>query len=65
MPRTLGKIARFWSGNRAAAGIARPSRTGFGTKLIDVNIKRELGGTINREFGDGGLTIEIEVPLQD
>jgi CHASE1-domain containing sensor protein len=47
------------------AGIAKPSRTGFGTTLIDMNITRELGGTIRRDFGDNGLTIEIDVPLED
>ena len=46
-------------------GIAKPSRTGFGTTLIDMNITRELGGTIRRDFADNGLTIEIDVPLQD
>jgi CHASE1-domain containing sensor protein len=47
------------------AGVAKPSRTGFGTTLIDMNITRELGGTIRRDFGDNGLTIEIDVPLED
>lgn len=47
------------------SGVAAPSRTGFGTKLIDMNITRELGGTINRDFGNNGLIIDIEVPLLD
>jgi CHASE1-domain containing sensor protein len=47
------------------AGVAKPSRAGFGTTLIDMNITRELGGTISRDFGGDGLTIEIDVPLQD
>jgi CHASE1-domain containing sensor protein len=47
------------------SGIAAPSRTGFGTRLIDMNITRELSGRISRRFGDHELTIEIEIPLQD
>ena len=40
-----------------------PEKTGFGTKLIDMTIERELGGTIRREFKPDGLRVEIEIPL--
>ncbi|RWN36145.1 CHASE domain-containing protein [Mesorhizobium sp.] len=40
-----------------------PVKTGFGTKLIDLNVTRELRGTINRDFHDGGLSVEIRIPL--
>ncbi|MCV3207770.1 CHASE domain-containing protein [Mesorhizobium sp. YC-39] len=40
-----------------------PAKTGFGTKLIDLNVTRELGGTINRHFRDDGLSVEIKIPL--
>ena len=36
---------------------------GFGTRLIEMNITRELKGKITREFGEGGVSIEIDVPL--
>jgi two-component sensor histidine kinase len=36
---------------------------GFGTKLIDMNITRELNGKIGRDFDENGLSIEIDVPL--
>lgn len=36
---------------------------GFGTKLIDANIRGELGGTIERKFNDDGLLVKIEFPL--
>jgi CHASE1-domain containing sensor protein len=44
--------------------IAVPEKTGFGTKLIDMNITRELGGTIERGYRDDGLEIEISIPLR-
>jgi len=44
-------------------GVSPPSKTGFGTRLIDVNVTRELGGTINRDYQPDGLKIEIEFPL--
>ncbi|MEW9805769.1 CHASE domain-containing protein [Mesorhizobium marinum] len=43
--------------------VEKPEKQGFGTKLIDMNITRELRGTIRRDFSDGGLLIEIEIPL--
>jgi two-component sensor histidine kinase len=44
-------------------GSAAPERVGFGTRLIDMNITRELNGAITRDFGNGGLKVEISVPL--
>ncbi|MER8897664.1 CHASE domain-containing protein [Mesorhizobium sp. M0676] len=39
-----------------------PSKTGFGTKLIDLNVTQELRGTIARDFRVDGLTVEIRIP---
>jgi len=44
-------------------GVRPPEKTGFGTRLIDMTIERELGGTIRREFGRDGLRVDIEIPL--
>jgi two-component sensor histidine kinase len=65
--RRTGKqrtLALSWS-ERGRSGFSAPSKTGFGTKLIDMNITRELGGTIIRDFHDDGLRIDIVVPLAD
>jgi len=43
--------------------IAPPDKTGFGTKLIDLSIKRELGGEITRDFNLNGLKVSIAIPL--
>ena len=40
-----------------------PAKTGFGTRLIDMNITRELNGTISREFRSDGLKVTIRIPL--
>lgn len=44
--------------------VSQPQRVGFGTRLIDMNITRELRGTIEREFGANGLTVTIAVPIE-
>lgn len=41
-----------------------PEKTGFGTKLIDLNITRELQGTITRDFRPEGLKAAITIPLR-
>ncbi|MER9582126.1 CHASE domain-containing protein [Mesorhizobium sp. M0276] len=40
-----------------------PAKTGFGTKLIDLNVTRELRGTIHRDYQANGLNVEIRIPL--
>ncbi|ESZ44041.1 CHASE domain-containing protein [Mesorhizobium sp. RSR565B] len=42
-----------------------PAKTGFGTKLIDLNVTRELRGAIARDFRIDGLTVEIRIPQPD
>jgi CHASE1-domain containing sensor protein len=55
-------LALDWK-ERGQTDLEAPSRTGFGTKLIDMNITRELRGTINRDFRPGGLSVAIRIPL--
>ncbi|WP_319530434.1 CHASE domain-containing protein [uncultured Cohaesibacter sp.] len=40
-----------------------PEHKGFGSKLIDANIRGELNGKIERHFGKDGLTVDIIVPV--
>lgn len=49
---------------RGAGKITPPERKGFGTRLIDANIVRELGGSIDRRYPDDGMDIEIVIPLK-
>lgn len=52
----------LWS-EQTGKPVTAPERAGFGTRLIDMNITRELNGTIERKYRSDGLTIEIVVPL--
>lgn len=40
-------------------------RRGFGSRLIDINIRQELGGMIERQGSAAGLVVSIRVPLAD
>lgn len=44
--------------------LGEPESTGFGTRLIDMNITRELDGSIDRRFLPSGLQVEIRIPLK-
>lgn len=57
-----GRLALVWM-ERTDSPVVAPARTGFGTKLIDMNVERELGGRIVRDFGAQGLRIDIVIPL--
>lgn len=48
---------------RAAVAITPPEHQGFGAKLIDANIRGELGGTIERNFAAQGMMMRMTVPV--
>jgi len=41
----------------------RPRRTGFGARLVDLVIERQLNGEVTRAFSREGLTVKMAVPL--
>lgn len=56
------RLLLSWCEN-SATPVSAPTKTGFGTRLIDMNVTRELKGTIRRDYRDDGLHISIEIPL--
>jgi PAS domain S-box-containing protein len=52
-----------WS-ERNGPPVSDPSRRGFGSRLIDSAIGRELGGRATLNFARTGAICEFEVPLQ-
>jgi PAS domain S-box-containing protein len=45
--------------------VREPERTGYGSRLIRQVVDYELGGTIDREFGERGFRCRIQVPLSE
>jgi two-component sensor histidine kinase len=41
----------------------RPRRTGFGSRLIDLVIARQLNGEVTRTYARKGLAVKMLVPL--
>jgi PAS domain S-box-containing protein len=42
-----------------------PARRGFGSRLIEYALARDLGGTVDLSFGKGGVECRIEAPLEE
>jgi two-component sensor histidine kinase len=40
-----------------------PTRAGFGSKLIEVTVKRQLVGTIEYNWGGTGLSVSVSLPV--
>lgn len=65
-PGAAPRLLVEWNESFAAAGqgsAKNMSSTGFGSKLIDVSLKGELQGKIDRHLSDEGLQIKLCFPL--
>ncbi len=77
LSRPKGQLDLSWSVNRSQRGMTmtfnwvekngpparRPRRVGFGSRLIDLVIERQLNGEVTRTFSRKGLTVKMQVPL--
>ncbi len=77
LSRSKGQLDLRWSVGRTQRGMTlifewvekngpparRPRRTGFGTRLIDLVIQRQLNGEVVRTFSRKGLSVKMQVPL--
>ncbi len=58
----VGDLLRLsWRERGGPAVPATLAETGFGTRLVEMSVTQQLGGTIRRDWAREGLTVEIEV----
>lgn len=43
---------------------AKPDRAGFGSRLVNATVKRQLGGKVDYDWAPGGLRVRMAVPLR-
>ena len=43
--------------------VSAPERRGFGSRLIERNVRHDLAGTVERHYSSDGFTAEISIPL--
>jgi two-component sensor histidine kinase len=77
LSRPNGRLELTWSVGRTQRGMTltldwvetkgpsarRPRRTGFGSRLINLVIERQLNGEVHRTFTADGLNVKLIVPL--
>ncbi len=77
LSRSKGQLDLRWSVTRTQRGmtlmldwtekngppVRRPRKTGFGSRLIDLVIGRQLNGEVTRTFSRKGLAVKLVVPL--
>jgi two-component sensor histidine kinase len=77
LSRSKGQLELRWSVARTNRGVTlsldwvekngpparRPRRFGFGSRLIDLVIERQLNGEVTRTFSKKGLAVKMLVPL--
>lgn len=57
------ELAMKWQ-ERKGPVVISPTRRGFGSRLIEVGLARDLDGTVEMAYAPEGLTCEIRFPLQ-
>jgi two-component sensor histidine kinase len=56
-----GTVYLSWSESEGPLVDGPPTRQGFGTKLSELSIVQQLGGSIKREWRPEGLLVEVAV----
>lgn len=52
-----------WS-ERGGPAVLPPQQDGFGTKLMELSIARQMGGRIDRDWAADGLVVRLTVPVR-
>ena len=58
-----GSCTLRWRERGGPVVAGEPGRTGFGTRLTDLSVASQLGGTIHRRWRPEGLEVTITLPL--
>ena len=60
-PDGEGILSLTWR-ERTRSTVEKPQREGFGSRLITMNVARELGGGISRDYRPDGFAAELRLP---
>lgn len=56
-----GLVKMRWTETLGPAIVAEPQHQGFGTKLAEMSVQRQLGGTLTRDWKPEGLVVDVTV----
>jgi two-component sensor histidine kinase len=60
---SLPTLRLYWAESGGPA-VRPPLQRGFGTRLLEGGLGRELGGRVSLAFNPGGVRCDIAAPLQ-
>jgi PAS domain S-box-containing protein len=60
-PEPAGRVSFAWR-ETGVAGLTRPRRSGFGTRMIEASVRHELGGEVEVTYGAEGIAYRFEFP---
>ncbi|WP_454887054.1 PAS domain-containing protein [Sphingomonas oryzagri] len=60
--RPDGEAARLSWAERGGPPVVPPRQEGFGTKLMELSVARQMGGRIDREWAADGLVVRLTIP---
>ncbi len=52
-----------WS-ERGGPAVVPPQQEGFGTKLMELSVARQMGGRIDRDWAADGLVVSLTIPVR-
>ncbi|MVA96932.1 histidine kinase [Nitratireductor sp. CAU 1489] len=58
------RLLRLIWAEQTESAVHEPETRGFGSRLIDANIIGELGGRVERSYGEAGFSVTITVPYR-
>ncbi|WP_431268249.1 PAS domain-containing protein [Dankookia sp. P2] len=63
LEEAAGRLLLCWAETGGPPVAGPPATSGFGTRVVDVTMERQLGGRIRRSWRPEGLLVEVELPL--
>lgn len=64
-PREAGEVVVLEWEERGGPIVRHPERRGFGSKLVDALVRRQIRGEIAVDFAETGLKVQLTLPLAD
>ena len=58
-----GVLRLRWAETGGPPVAGAPARRGFGSRVIETTVRRQLGGAVERRWEPSGLVVEVAVPL--
>jgi two-component sensor histidine kinase len=59
-----GRVRIEWQERGGPPIQGEPAQTGFGSRLTEISVVQQLGGTLKRHWERDGLRVEVEMPAE-